>query len=111
MRMRTITGAVLAAAGLTLTLTGAASASTPAVPPPGDGKIIICKDGEVVEREPTEADRKRIEELRARAAESPDGKVRIEGKGQGEGKRKRIIIGERPDGKSPEEICASGRPE
>jgi Spy/CpxP family protein refolding chaperone len=106
MRMRTIGAAVVAAAALTVTLTGAAGASTPAGAPAGDGVIIICKNGKLEKREMTEEDRKRIEELRKRAAESPDGKVRIEG--EGEGKRK-VIIGDGRDGRSPEEICESRR--
>jgi hypothetical protein len=109
MRMRTIAGAALAAVGLTVALTGAASASTPAVAPPGDGVIITCRDGKPVERELTEDDRQRIEELRRRAAASPDGRVRVEEPSR-DGKRKKIIIGERRSGdKSPEEICAGGR--
>jgi hypothetical protein len=107
MRLRTITGAAFAAAALTVTLTGAASASTPAATPPGEGVIITCRDGKPVERRVTEADRARIEELRKRAAESPDGKVRVEG---GDGKHREIIHGERGEGhRSPEEACASRR--
>jgi hypothetical protein len=107
MRIRTIAGAVLAAAGLTAALTGAASASTPALAPSDEGVIITCRDGKPVERELAEADRQRIEELRKRAAESPDGKVRVEGEGKGE--RRKIIVGERrEDRPSPEEICARG---
>ena len=107
MRMRTIGATVVAAAALTVTLTGAASASTPAGAPAGEGVIVTCKNGQLEKREMTEEDRKRIEELRKRAAESPDGKVRIEGEG-GEGKRK-VIIGGGRDGRSPEEICESKR--
>ena len=102
MRMRTIAGAALAAAGLTVTLTGAAGASTPALAPAGDAQIITCRDGRPVERELTDEDWQRIEELRRRAAESPDGKVRIEGQGEGE----RKIITDGRDGRSPEEICS-----
>jgi hypothetical protein len=101
-RMRTIAGSALAAAGLTVTLTGAASASTPALAPAGDGKIITCRDGKPVERELTDEDRRRIEELRKRAAESPDGKVRVEG--DREGNRKIITDGR--DRRSPEEMCS-----
>lgn len=102
MRIRTIAGAALAAAGLTVTLTGAASASTLALAPAGDGKIITCRDGKPVERRLTDEDRERTEELRKRAADSPDGKVRIEGERGGE----RTIIRDGRDGRSPEEICA-----
>ena len=102
MRMRTIAGTALAAAGLTATLTGAASPNNLTLAPAGDGKIITCRDGRPVERELTDEDRKRIEELRKRAAESPDGKVRIQGDHAGE----RKIITDDRDGRSPEEICA-----
>jgi hypothetical protein len=101
-RIRTIAATVLAAAGLTATLTGAASPSNLTLAPAGDGKIITCRDGRPVERELTDEDRRRIEELRKRAAESPDGKVRIQGDREGE---RKIITGDR-DGRSPEEICA-----
>jgi hypothetical protein len=100
-RIRTIAGSAIAAAGLTVTLTGAASASTPALTPAGDGKIITCRDGKPVEREPTDEERRRIEELRKRAAESPNGKVRVEDR---EGNRKFITDGR--DRRSPEEMCA-----
>lgn len=76
MRMRTITGATLAAGALTATLTGAASAGTPADAPPGDAVIVTCRDGERTERRVTGADRERIEEMRERAGGSPDGKHR-----------------------------------
>ena len=102
MRMRTIAGTALAAAGLTATLTGAASPSNLALAHAGDGKIITCRDGRPVERELTDEDRKRVEELRTRADESPDGKVRIQGDRPGQ---RKIITGDR-DGRSPEEICA-----
>ena len=102
MRMRTIAGSALVAAGLTVTLTGAANASTPALTPAGDGKVITCRDGKPVEREPTDEERRRIEELRKRAAESPDGKVRVEGDGEGN----RRIITDGRDRRSPEEMCA-----
>jgi hypothetical protein len=107
MRPRTITGAALAAAALTIALTGAASASTPADAPPGEGVIITCRNGEPVERRVTDADREKIEELRKQAAESPDGKVRVEGE---DGKHRKIIVGERGEGhRSPEEVCANRR--
>jgi serine/threonine protein phosphatase PrpC len=100
--MRAIAGTALAAAGLTAALTGAASPTALALAPAGDGKIITCRDGRPVERELTTEDRRRIEELRRRAAESPDGKVRVQGEGEG---KRTIIVGGR-DGRSPEEICA-----
>ncbi|OLT00016.1 hypothetical protein BJF90_36660 [Pseudonocardia sp. CNS-004] len=100
--MRTIAGTALAAAGLTAALTGAASPSNLTLAPTDAGKIITCRDGRPVEREVTDEDRKRIEELRKRAAESPDGKVRIQGDREVE---RKIITGDR-DGRSPEEICA-----
>ena len=112
MRIRTIAAAALVAAGLAVTLTGAASASTPVVAPSGDGVIITCKDGKPVERELTDADREKIEKLRERAAELGDGehnRIRIPAEpgepGDGE-KRIQIIRGEGGEHRSPEEICA-----
>jgi hypothetical protein len=96
--LRTIGLAALVAAGLTVTLAGAASAGTPVAGPPGEGVIITCRDGKPVERRATDGDRERIEKLRKRDGESPDGKRRV------------IIDGERgEDHRSPEEICASRR--
>lgn len=98
MRMRTISLAALVAAALTVTLTGAASASTPAFGPREDGLIITCRDGKPVERRVTDGDREGVEKLRKRDGESPDGKHR------------EIIDGERGEGhRSPEESCASRR--
>jgi hypothetical protein len=77
MRMRSIAGAGLVAAALSVTLTGAASAATPAAGPPGDGDgvVITCRDGKPIERRVTDADR---EQIRKRQAEADDGKVRVQ---------------------------------
>jgi hypothetical protein len=95
MRIRSIAGAALVAAALSVTLTGAASAATPAAGGPGDGAgvVITCRDGKPVERRVTEADR---EQIRKRQAESGDEKVRIE------------KPGDRRHG-APEEACANRR--
>jgi hypothetical protein len=96
--LRTIGLAALVAAGLTVTLAGAASASTPAVGPPEDGVIVACRDGKPVERRVTDGDREGIEKLRKRDGDSPDEKRRV------------IIDGERGEDRgSPGEICASRR--
>ena len=74
MRMRTIAGAALVAAVLSITLTGAASAATPAAGPPGDAVIITCRDGKPVERRATDAER---EQMRKRHVEPSGEKVRV----------------------------------
>jgi hypothetical protein len=75
MRIRTLAAATLVAAGLSVTLTGAASASPPDEPPPG-GFIVTCEDGEAKVRPLTEEERAEIKEMRARAVEAgQDGKV------------------------------------
>jgi hypothetical protein len=61
MRIRSITAAVLVAAGLSVTLTGAASAGEPE---PDDVVIVTCEDGEPVVREPTDEERDRMRALR-----------------------------------------------
>ncbi len=114
MRIRTIAAATMVAAGLTATLTGAASASTPAGPPPGDAVIIACEDGKPVERELTDADRARIEKMRERARESGElregHRVLIPrtpgGPGEGE-KRTKIIVGERGEHRLSDDVCAA----
>jgi hypothetical protein len=94
--MRSIAGATLVAAALSVTLTGAASAATPAAGPPGDGDgvVIACRDSKPVERRVTEADR---EQMRKRQAESNGEKVRVE------------KPGDRKHHRSPEETCADRR--
>jgi L-aminopeptidase/D-esterase-like protein len=71
MRIRTMAAAVVAAAGLSVALTGAASAATTEEPPSGDFVIATCEDGELEVRPATEEDRERIEEMRARADGGP----------------------------------------
>ncbi|MEN3269151.1 hypothetical protein [Pseudonocardia sp.] len=66
MRIRTIAGSALAAAGLMTALAGAASASTPDPgEPSGEALIVICKDGKATVRPPTEDERARLEAVRA----------------------------------------------
>jgi hypothetical protein len=108
MRIRTIAAATIVAAGLTATLTGVASASTPAAPPPGGGMIIRCEDGKPVTRELTDEDRERIREMRERAGEPREGgRVTFHGEPGADGKRIKIIQGERGEHRSPEEMCAA----
>jgi hypothetical protein len=69
MRIRSIAVAVLVAAGLSVATTGAASAGEP-----DDERgplIVICKDGELMMREPTEEDRERLR-VRPAPPERPD---------------------------------------
>jgi len=66
MRIRTIAGSVLAAAGLMTALTGAASASTPnPAEPSGDAVVVTCEDGEATVRPLTEEERARLKAVRA----------------------------------------------
>ncbi len=59
MRMRSIAAAVLVAAGLAVTTTGAASAGEPDRDGPGP-VFVVCEDGELVTREPTDEERERL---------------------------------------------------
>jgi hypothetical protein len=66
MRIRTIAGSVLAAAGLMTALTGAASASTPDPgEPSGEPVIVLCEDGNTTVRPPTGEEQARLEAVRA----------------------------------------------
>ncbi|OLT21128.1 hypothetical protein BJF78_08775 [Pseudonocardia sp. CNS-139] len=67
MRIRTLAGAALVAAGLSVTLTGAAGA-TPShdTPPEADVLVVRCEDGNVVTRPLTDDERARLKEVRAR---------------------------------------------
>jgi hypothetical protein len=66
MRIRTIAGSALAAAGLMTALTGAASASTPdRGEPSGEALIVICEDGKATVRPPTQDERARLEAVQA----------------------------------------------
>jgi hypothetical protein len=90
---RSIAVAVLVAAGLSVTTTGAASAGEP-----DDDRglvIVTCEDGELVMREPTEEDRERLRALPALPARP---RVEVE-----EGRRYRVEPDDgptrvRPDG-------------
>jgi hypothetical protein len=71
MRKRSIAMAVLVAAGLSVTATGAASAGEP---DDDRGPVIVtCENGELVTREPTEEDRERL-----RAVPAPPERPRVE---------------------------------
>lgn len=66
MRIRTIAGSVLAAAGLMTALTGAASASTPERgEPSGEAVVVTCEDGKATVRPLTEEERSRLKAVRA----------------------------------------------
>jgi hypothetical protein len=73
MRFRTLAAAALAAAGLSVTLTGAASATSTDDPPPGDTFVITCEGGRSEVRPITDEERakfeEKFEEMRARAIE------------------------------------------
>ncbi|GAA1265756.1 hypothetical protein GCM10009609_31150 [Pseudonocardia aurantiaca] len=69
MRIRTLAAAALAAAGLSVTLTGAASATSIDDPPPGDAFVITCEGGRSEVRPITEEERAKFEEMRDRAIE------------------------------------------
>ena len=69
MRIRTLAAAALAAAGLSVTLTGAAGAATPQDPPPADVHVVTCEDGRAGVRPITEEERAKFEEMRKRAIE------------------------------------------
>jgi hypothetical protein len=72
MRMRSTAMAVLVAAGLSVTLTGAAAAGEPDDDGP-DVVIVTCEDGEPVVREPTDEERERL-----RALPAPPERARVE---------------------------------
>jgi hypothetical protein len=66
MRIRTIAGSVLAAAGLTAALTGSASASTSGPgEPSGEAVVVTCEDGKATVRPLTEEERARLQAVRA----------------------------------------------
>jgi hypothetical protein len=69
MRIRTLAAALVAAAGLSVTLTGAAGAATPPEPPApaADVFVVTCTDGRATVRPATEEDRERLEKMRAEA--------------------------------------------
>jgi hypothetical protein len=69
MRIRTLAAAALAAAGLSVTLTGAASATPTDDPPPGDVFVITCEGGRSEVRPITDEERAKFEEMRSRAIE------------------------------------------
>jgi hypothetical protein len=76
MRNRNLAAAVLAAAVLSIGLTGVASATTAETDdPPGEGVIATCVDGVATTRPVTEADREKVEAMRERAGGSGDGIV------------------------------------
>jgi hypothetical protein len=78
---RSIAGAVLVAAGLSVATAGAASAGEP-----DDDRrpvIVTCEDGELVTREPTEEDRERL-----RAVPAPPERPRVD-----EGRHHRVEPG------------------
>lgn len=77
---RSIAVAVLVAAGLSVATTGAASADEPGP------VIVICEEGELMMREPTESERERlqapperprVEEGRGHRVEPDDGRARV----------------------------------
>jgi hypothetical protein len=66
MRIRTIAGSVLAAAGLMTVLTGAASASTPDPgEPSGEAVVVTCEDGKATVRPLTDEERAKLKAVRA----------------------------------------------
>jgi hypothetical protein len=127
MRIRTLAAAVVAAAGLSVTLTGAASAATAEEPPPGDVFVLTCEDGRAVVRPATEEDRERIEEMRSRAdverveIDGPDGKkverIKVDGAGGEPVRVIKIVPGHRIDaipgergakvGEKAQAVCAA----
>lgn len=93
MRVRTIAMAGVAAIALTLGTTAAASAHEPPRPPEGEGKIFICKDGELTERKATDEDLRKFRERfgdhggdgRMRVRVDEDGRVEVLPDGPGRG--------------------------
>jgi hypothetical protein len=73
MRKRNIAMAVLVAAGLSVATTGAASAGEP--DDEYGSVVVICEDGDLVMREPTEEDRERLREVPDRVV-----RPRVEGR-------------------------------
>jgi hypothetical protein len=76
MRMRNAAVAVLVAAGIAVTTTGAASAGEPDDRP--EDVIVICEDGRPVVREPTDEERERLRARPDRVERhrvGPDGRV------------------------------------
>jgi hypothetical protein len=67
MRMRSTAAAVLVAAGLAVTITGAAAAGEPDDDRP-DSVMVTCENGEPVVRVPTEEERERLRVLPAEPA-------------------------------------------
>jgi hypothetical protein len=80
MRIRTIAGSVLAAAGLMTALTGAASASTPDPgDPSGEAIVVTCEDGKAAVRPLTEDERAMLKAVRAgEGGSAPAGKVGVD---------------------------------
>ncbi len=76
MQNRHLAAVVLAAAVLSIGLTGVASAATAETgDPPGEGVIVTCVDGVATTRPVTDADREKVEAMRERAGGSGGGIV------------------------------------
>lgn len=75
MRIRRIGAAALVAAGLSVTLTGAASAGEP--DPEGEIRIVTCEDGELVVREPNDEERERVKRFRVAPPDGGERRVHV----------------------------------